>query len=164
MKSFKQYLLENSDEKAVGFTSGDHVWVIDPHTGQLVIRAGISHKEAFPHLFDPDGEPTGGVEVHGRIEWNPNRKGTVSIITAVGGRKPPTGDSVGFLKGHRKMLENDVFTRIRALEEIENHFKDYGGLLQIHHGARQNPETGKLEMIYHTPQEHKKHLMGLLAE
>ena len=84
MKSFKQYLLENPDQEAI-FTSGDHVWAIDPDKkDELLIRKGISHKEAFPHLFDREGEPMGGVRVHGRIGWNKRGQGIISIVTGGG--------------------------------------------------------------------------------
>ena len=144
MLSFKQFLLEN--EKAA-FRMWNHLFAMDDE-GALFHHSAPLHSEAFPDMFDAEDGPKGGVLAWGRIGWDDKGNGIVSVTTDAG-RKP--GES-GFLKGNKKALENDIFTRVRAIEEIEKEYPDT--TLLIHHGPG----------VMHTPTEHKKHLMSLLGE
>lgn len=146
MLSFRQFLIEN---KKPSFT-----FAFDD-SGELSTATDLDHETAFPGLYfgkDTQEIPT----INGRTDWSRYasawgrvQDGVVHLVTQHG-RMPPSP-----LGGRRdKDVEDDIFNRIRAVDELSKLHPD----IMVQHGA----EEGRA--ILHTPKQHMKHLTSLLGD
>ena len=152
MKSFKQYITE-----VVSFRNNSS-WALSPAGGfQIKPSGNKEHPDIFPHL-DFMGRES-------KVPWYTGRKTratawgrvdhdnkVVHIITQNGALSPEKS-----LKG--KPLENDVFARLGAIEQLRNQFPDHR--VHVSGGA---DFVGKPTIITHGYSEHEKYLTGMLSQ
>lgn len=147
MKSFLEFLIENNSNN----NFRNFIWAVDGNREFSTAPSHLDHITAFDPIYfghDQQKIPTRNGRVnYGLVarSWGRVVDGVATIVTPEGA-EPPSNVR------NKRTLEDDIFDRIHAIEQLEQ----FPGIV-FHAGA----EDGKA--ILHSPTQYKKHLTSFLG-
>jgi len=155
MKSFLEFLIENNSEKNfIWAVNGDgNLMTAPPHEDHFVFDLYFGH-DYHAHLGGWDGKVPDDSRV--ARSWGRVDDGVATIVTRKGAWSSDWNSreqfSSKFGRRNKRSLEDDIFHRIHAIEQLEK----FPGIM-FHAGA----EDGKATL--HSPTQHKKYLTSFLG-